>query len=109
MTGAMRVRRLLLLMFFVYVVVDLGCAFVPGAFAFEAEDSVEAVSAYRIRTPAMPRLVSVPATATLAPLPPRTEPYVGDVQTVPSPVGWQPHAASARTAAPDPRPSAEDD
>lgn len=110
MIGVMRARRLLLLMFFVYVAVDLGCASVPGAFTFEAADSVEAVGAHRMRAPAMPRLVALPAMtiATLAPPLPQPAPS-RDPRTMPSAARWQPHGASAPTAAADPRPAVDDD
>jgi hypothetical protein len=109
MTAAMGVRRLLLLAFFAYVLMDLGCPFVPGAFSFDVADSVEAVSAYRVRAPAVPRVASIPGPVPLTrpladdPLP------ATDARPVRSPIAWKPHAGFDYPPAADPRPSLEDD
>ena len=108
MSAGMRAQRALMLAFFAYVVLDLACPLVPGAFSFDPDESVDAVSAYRLRPPAVPRVVA----PTFAVAPVRV--FV-DVATHaaapsrPSPVGWRSHAGRDRTAASDPLPSAEDD
>lgn len=45
----MSTRPLLLLAFLVYVAVDLGCPFVPGAFSFDPQQCVDGVSRHRDR------------------------------------------------------------
>ena len=104
MTSAMRVRRLFLLAFFAYVVLDLGCPHVPGAFTFDPADSVEAVSAHRMRPPAFPRVTLTPVIATPTPEPR----HVATALTMPSPVRWCPRADRDHVVASDPRPSTED-
>jgi hypothetical protein len=108
MTVAMRLRRLVLLACVAYVAVDLGCPLVPGAFSFDPDESVDAVSAYRIRPPAVPRAaVSLPMAVTpmLAP----AAAHGPSVSAVPSLAGWRPHADHGRSLVADPRPTAEDD
>jgi hypothetical protein len=109
MTTAMGMRRLFLLVFILYVVLDLGCPLVPGAFSFEPADSVDAVSADRTRPPALPR-VAVPAPAMAAvPLLVPSGKRPPKPAEVPGFAVWCPHAARTQTLAADPRPSAEDD
>jgi hypothetical protein len=109
MTIAMRARRLVLLAFFAYVVVDLGCPLVPGAFSFDPDDSVDAVSAYRIRPPAGPRVALVPSAGAIA-LPPAPDAaHAPEAPAVVSLVGWRPHAGRDRTTGMAPRPSPDDD
>ncbi len=109
MTVAMRLRRLFLLAFFAYVMLDLGCPLVPGAFSFDPADSVDAVSAYRIRPPAGPRDAVVPSAVALAPLPAPAAGQAPEALAVLALVGWRPHAGRDHSLAADPRPSAEDD
>jgi hypothetical protein len=109
MTALMGVRRLLLLAFFAYVVMDLGCPLVPGAFSFDVADSVEAVSAHRMRAPAVPRVVSMPVRAPLMPPLAQDLPHASDVRPLRSPIAWQPHAGFDHIPAAEPRPSLEDD
>ena len=109
MTGAMGVRRLLLLAFFAYVTLDLGCPFVPGAFNFEPADSVEAVGGHRLRSPALPRVASTTLAATFMTQPVFAPRRGAEALPTFSPVGWHPHAGGDHTGAADPRPSAEDD
>jgi hypothetical protein len=105
----MRAKRALLLAFFAYVVLDLACPLVPGAFSFDPDESVDAVSAHRLRPPAVPRVVA----PTFAAAPVRVFVDVATHAAAPSsrlsPVGWQSHAGPDRTAASDPVPSVEDD
>jgi hypothetical protein len=109
MTIAMRLRRLVLLACFAYVVVDLGCPQVPGALSFDPDDSVDAVSAYRIRPPAGPRVALVPSPGALA-LPPAPDvAHAPDAPAVVPLVGWQPHAGRVRTPRRDAHPSSDDD
>ena len=109
MTLAMRLRRLLLLAFVAYVVLDLGCPLVPGAFSFDPEESVDAVSAYRSRPPAVPRVAVVVSGAAFAPPLPVPARQASEAPATLSLVGWRPHADRDHTLAADPRPTAEDD
>ena len=108
MTGGMA-RRLLLLAVFAYVVLDLGCPMVPGAFSFDPADSVDAVSAYRARPALVPRVVAVPSSRTVVLLPAESATHVAHARVVVSPAGWRPHAGRDRAVAADPRPSLDDD
>ena len=107
----MQVRRLVLLAFFAYVALDLGCPLVPGAFSFDPAESVDAVSAYRARPPALPRVAA--ATSAMSTMM-AVRPFVGPVAHTPnvlvvlSFVGWRPHAGRDHALA-DPRPRIEDD
>jgi hypothetical protein len=109
MTIAMRLRRLVLLACLVYVVVDLGCPLVPGAFSFDPDDSVDAVSGYRIRPPAGPRVALVPSAAAIALPPTPAAAHASDAPAVVPLVGWRPHAGRDRTPGVDRRPSPDDD
>jgi hypothetical protein len=46
-----------------YVLLDLGCPLVPGAFSFDPTESVEAVTAHRIPPPVLSRPAAPLATA----------------------------------------------
>ena len=107
MTRAMRVPRLFLFAFIVYVVLDLGCPLVPGAFSFDPDDSVDAVSACRARPCPLPRLASMPAVVMAVPGPAPHALRGGDV--APSLVMWRPHAGRDQRLAAEPRPPIEDD
>jgi hypothetical protein len=109
MTLAMRLRRLVLLACFAYVVVDLGCPLVPGAFSFDPDDSVDAVSAYRIRPPAAPRVALVPSAVAIALPPAPGAAHEPDAPAAVPLVGWRPHAGRDRTPGADPRPAPDDD
>ena len=108
MMGGMRARRLLLLSFF-YVVFDLGCPMIPGAFSFDPAESVDAVSAYRLRPAAAARIVMLPPSmpepllladpVRRAAVSPRTR----------QSVDWRPHAAEERATPSVARPSLDDD
>lgn len=105
----MRARRCLLLALFAYVLLDLGCPFVPGAFSFDPDESVDAVGVYRARPTAAPRVATVPfITATLVPLAHADHGRPGLTAAVP-PAGWRPHTARERLGAPEPLPSTDDD
>ena len=109
MTPGMPIRRLLLVVFFAYVVLDLGCPMVPGAFSFDPAESVDAVGAYRVRPAALPRIATVPASAmSIRPLAETVAPSP-DSRAVPSLVVWRPHAGRDRAVGSGPRPSTEDD
>jgi hypothetical protein len=103
----MRLRRLFLLAFLAYVVLDLCCPLVPGAFSFDPAGSVDAVSAYRGRPPALLRTALAAPPIAVAPLPALAQ--TAEPADVPRVAGWCPHAARSETLAADPRPSAEDD
>jgi hypothetical protein len=109
MKAGMPARRFLLVAVFAYVLLDLGCPSVPGAFSFDPADSVDAVSAYRARPPALPRVASVPFATTSVRVFEETAMHAAGSPSAPSPVGWRPHAIRDHAAAPDPRPSVEDD
>jgi hypothetical protein len=102
-------RRCLLLAFFAYVVLDLSCPFVPGAFTFDPADSVDAVSAYRARPASLPRVASVPSTTVALPFVPGTERAVVGAVSALSPVGWRPHAVRERAGTADHVTAADDD
>lgn len=105
----MRARQLLLLSFFFYVVLDLGCPMIPGAFSFDPAESVDAVSAYRLRPAAVARIVMVPPSmpepllladaVRRAAVSPRTR----------QSVDWRPHAGEECVTTPVARPSLDDD
>lgn len=101
--------RLLLFSFFVYVVLDLGCPMIPGAFSFDPDASVEAVSAYRLRPATSARIVVFPATTPAVPLPTDPVRRVGISQVIRSTVDWRPHAAHDRARPSDPRPPVDHD
>lgn len=105
----MPARRLLLLAFFIYVAADLGCPLIPGAFAFDPAESVDAVSAYRVRPPALPRIAPVPAAMTSTPLCAETPAYVTEASTLLGPVRWRSRAGRDHACASDPRPPVDDD
>ena len=109
MTDGMRARHILLLAFFAYVVLDLGCPMIPGAFSFDPAQSVDAVSAYRARPEALPRVMSVPSSTPAVRLLAETSVPAGEDRAVPSPAAWRPHAGRDHAVAPDPRLSTEDD
>jgi hypothetical protein len=108
MSGAMRVRSVLLTAFLMYVALDLGCAAIPGAFAFDPAASVDAASSYRTKLSgpsAGTALPSVPAVhAPLDDAPPAPAVRV----TAPRPT-WRPHAGRDRGAARHPLRSPDDD
>jgi hypothetical protein len=58
-------RRTLLVAFLVYLTLDLSLATMPGAFVFDASDSVEGLQAHR--GPNAPQAVLLPALACGAP------------------------------------------
>lgn len=105
----MQVRRLVLLAFFAYVALDLGCPLVPGALSFDPAESVDAVSAYRARPPALPRVTAAPPALTAVRLLVHPVPHAANALVVPSFVGWRPHAGRDHTLASDPRRPIEDD
>jgi hypothetical protein len=109
MSAVMGIRRLLLLAFAACVLLDLGCPFVPGAFSFDPAESVDAVSAYRARPPALPRVASAPPAMTPPVLPAHVPAQATETPASPSPARWRPHARRDHVAAADPRPSVEDD
>ena len=115
MSGAMRARRCLLLAFFAYILLDLGCPFVPGAFTFDPAQSVDAVSASRLRPSARELASALPPRVVAAPFA-ITMPFVGAAEgsleaaaRVPAPARWRPHATRERVGAADPSPSTDDD
>lgn len=106
----MPVRSLLLLAFLVYVLLDLGCPLVPGAFTFDPAESVDAVSAYRARPPALPRVPPAPpAMTSILVRPDAPGHFAVEASAVPSPAGWRPHAGRDHALASDPCPSLDDD
>ena len=109
MTVAMRVRRFLLLAFLAYVMLDLGCPLVQGAFSFDPADSVDAVSAYRIRPSAAARVAPVPSAAAFAQPRVPSAALAPETPAVLSLVSWRPHADRDQPLSADPRPTAEDD
>jgi hypothetical protein len=109
MKTGMPARRFLLVAFFAYVLLDLGCPSVPGAFSFDPAASVDAVSAYRARPAALPRVAPTPFATTSLRLLAETAGYASGSPSAPSAVGWRPHAVRDHAAAADPRPSVEDD
>ena len=109
MTPGMPIRRLLLVVCFAYVLLDLGCPMVPGAFRFDPAESVDAVGAYRVRPAALPRIAAVLASSMSIPLFEETVAPSPDSRGVPSLVIWRPHAGRDRGAGPGPRPSTEED
>ena len=109
MTAGMRLRRLLLLAFFAYVALDLGCPMVPGAFSFDPADSVDAVSAYRARSPVFPRVFALASSIENVGVPLDTAGDGADVRPAGlSPVGWRPHAVRDQATPPGPHTSADD-
>ena len=60
MTVGMGVRRFLLLVFFAYLALDFGSPFVPGVFAFDPADSVDAASTWRARSSDATPVVTAP-------------------------------------------------
>jgi hypothetical protein len=109
MIAGMGLSRLLLLAVFAYVVLDLGCPSIPGAFSFDPADSVDAVSAYRIRPPASPRVVHVAVVTTTVRLSADTGRDVAAHRGEPPAIGWRRHAVGNRAGAADPRPAVDDD
>ena len=108
MSVAMRARRCLLLAFFAYILLDLGCPFVPGAFTFDPAESVDAAGAYRARPGGLPRAVAAPVTPAVLPLVARPERSLAGATPVFASVRWEPHATRDRVGASDPAPSADD-
>ena len=109
MTDGMRARRIFLLAFFAYVFLDLGCPMIPGAFSFDAADSVDAVSAYRLRPAALPRIVVAPPSTARTDLLGNAPRLVGVSPLSREPVDWRPHAGRDRTSPSKPLPSLDDD
>ena len=99
-------RRAILIVFFAYVLLDLSCPLLPGAFRFEPAASVEAVNAHR--PPAVPRIDSMGADVTPSPRPAETIAHGADAPTLP-PAPWRPHAVRDQLGASEPRPPVEDD
>jgi hypothetical protein len=91
-------RRSFLLLFAFYVLTDLACPFVPGAFAFEVTECVDGVSAPRARTI---------STADLATWPEVLVARIADAtDTPPLPhasrgTTWRPHVARDHAVATD--------
>lgn len=108
MTVGMGARRFFLLGFFAYILLDLGCPFVPGAFSFDPAHSVDAVGAYRARPSGLPSVAPAPATTfdrrLVAPAV-----HTAGASSTPALVNWRRHAVRDHAAASDPRPSVEDD
>ena len=105
----MQMGRLVLLAFFAYVAVDLGCPLVPGAFSFDPAESVDAVSAYRARPPALPRVAAAPPVMMAVRLLVDRVAQVPNAPVVLSLVDWRPHAGRDHALASDPSPRLEDD
>jgi hypothetical protein len=102
-------RRAILIAFFAYVLLDLACPLLPGAFSFNPAQSVEAVSADRIRPVGVARIASLippvtwtsrlTAMATQAAKPPAIGP----------PAAWRSDARRDQHRRSDSRPPIEDD
>ncbi len=89
MNRAMR-RRLMLLLFFAWVAVDLASPFVPGAFSFEPAECVAGVSGPRARPVGVDAIVVARADAR------RREPALRvrpPASTPARPATWRPHVA----------------
>jgi hypothetical protein len=101
-------RRTFLVVFFAYVLLDLCCPLVPGAFSFDPAESVEAVAAYRARATALPRAAFLPppVTSTLCP----TETAAQGAEPTIGPSVERPrHPSRDNLHASDLRPPTEDD
>lgn len=109
MTRQVPMRWFFLLALFGYVVLDLACPLVPGAFSFDPAQSVDAVSAWRARPAALTRVAPAPPTMTADPLRGETLRHVVAAPVVPPPVLWQAHAGPADVRVCDARPPVDDD
>jgi hypothetical protein len=111
MSPAMRARCPLLLVFLAYVVLDLSSPLVPGAFCFDPDGSVDALSACRTRLAAPARIAGLPSAHVgigIALVSRDSRTWVSP--PAPSPVGWRSHAVhDLAVAAPDPSSPIEDD
>jgi hypothetical protein len=97
MTNGMGTKRLLVLAFFAYVALDFGCPMVPGAFSFDPDESVDAVSACRARPAVFPRAVAVTSFTSGVQLPDDNAAPAADLRAGTSPIGWRPHAGHDHT------------
>lgn len=104
----MQARALLLTVFLAYVALDLGCPLVPGAFSFDPAASVDGVTVYRTRPPALPGPASLPAALSVPP-PTHVVESASEAHVVSVPVGWRPHAVRPQVATPDSRRATDDD
>jgi len=98
----------LLLAVLLYVVVDLSCAEMPGAFVFDAADSVESIDASRTRVTARVVILPPPPIDAVPVSPSRRDPSHGAVAR--SHVTPRRHSVVCRLprALCDPAPSSED-
>ena len=88
----MNLRRRLLLALLLYVTVDLSLPAMPGAFVFDAGDSVESVQARRDASTAEPVLLPVPSSQAA----PTAAPVRVAAAPVPATRRAAPHATLAR-------------
>lgn len=109
MTRQVRMRRFFLLALFGYVVLDLACPLVPGAFSFDPAQSVDAVSGYRERPAALARVAAVPPAMTAESVPAETSSHVVAAPAAPPAAVWTPHAGPDDVRASDALPSVDDD
>jgi hypothetical protein len=109
MTRLMPMRRCLLLAFFGYVILDLGCPLVHGAFSFDPAQSVDAVSAYRARPSALARVAPASPPMTADPVRVEMASPTAAASASQAPVVWRPHAGPDDRHASDARPSVDDD
>jgi hypothetical protein len=102
-------RRAILIALFAYVLLDLGCPLLPGAFSFDPAESVDAVTALRVRPPALPRLASPLPTVTSTPLLTQTAAHAAEAPTIGPPAERRRDARRDQRRASDSRSSIEDD
>ncbi|HEY7654662.1 MAG TPA: hypothetical protein VIG07_17740 [Methylomirabilota bacterium] len=106
--GDVKHRPALLLTILIYVTLDLSLPAMPGAFVFEAEDSVESIQISRAR--AVAEVVALPASAGGAVVRSPRRAETGDRLTPASQVerGGPPVTIWSRRAPVDPAPPSED-
>jgi hypothetical protein len=102
-------RRAFLIVFFAYLLLDLGCPLVPGAFSFDPAESVEAVNACRVRPAGLPRVASLPPPVSSMLSPTETAARSGEEAAIGPSVPRRRHPGRDQLHATDLRPPTEDD
>jgi hypothetical protein len=103
---ALRLSRAVLLGVLAYVTLDLSTPFVPGAFVFDVEDSIESVQgqggrrAVEAATVPLPRL-PIPALRPVVEAPRRPEPPSELAQPHPRATTYRPRASLAPASGPE--------
>jgi hypothetical protein len=102
-------RQAILIAFFAYVLLDLGCPLLPGAFSFDPDESVEAVSAARTRAVGVARIASLTPPVTSTSRLTATDTQAAKTAAIGRPAAWRSDARRDTHYRSDSRSSIDDD